>query len=204
MEGSALAPPRQAARQVYMILSILLGIAGAMVAMAGFAKGQYRVGPLVVEMAVRPSTSGTTELGVQPIPGAPTIRTGNAVVETHSGFLGLEATVIGVYGVGRDLATPDVLAAVQNPKALADLIQRDGKSAARRFGLRVGYVVLAGGAAGGLAIALLGMKTRRIFQGAAAGVITVAILAILAWQTYDVDEFSKVQFRRGEAQLLQR
>lgn len=201
MEGSAIAPPRQVSRQVYLLLSIILGIAGSMIAMAGFAKGTYRVGPMIVEMSVRPSHSGTTELGIQPIPGAPAIRSGNVVVETHSGFLGLEGTVIGVVG---EASIPDALAAVQSPRSLADRIEADGKSAARRFGLRVALVVLAGGAAGGFAIALLGMKTRRIFQGAAAGVIVVAILGVLAWQTYDVDEFSKVQFRRGEAPLSQR
>ena len=196
MEGSAIAPPRQVQRQGYLVLTILLGIAGSLIAMAAFAKGTYRVGPLVVEMKAFPSGSGTTELGVEPISGAPVIKPGHAKADTHTGFLGFEGTVIGVYGEGFiDLASK----VVANPKALADEIKAEGKSAGRKFGLRVGLVVLGGGAAGGFAVALLGMRPRRIFQGAAAGVLVVAILGVLAWQTYDIDKFSKVQFTSGSA-----
>lgn len=196
MEGSAIAPPRQVQRQGYLILTILLGIAGSLIGMAAFAKGTYRVGPLIVEMSVMPSGSGTTELGVEPIRGAPLIRAGHAKADTHTGFLAFEGTVVGVQG---DAFLPLAAKAVANPKALADEIKAEGKSAGRRFGLRVGLVVLGGGAAGGFAVALLGMRARRIFQGAAAGVIVVAILGVLAWQTYDIDEFSKVQFTSGSA-----
>lgn len=197
MDASAIAPPRQIQRQGYLILTILMGIAGSLIAMAAFAKGQYRVGPLIVEMKAFPATSGTTELGVEPISGAPAVRPGHAKAETHTGFLGLEGTVIGVQG---DAFVPLAVQAVTSPKTLADQIQADGKSAGRRFGLRVGLVVLGGGAAGGFAVALLGMRARRIFQGAAAGVLVVAILGLLAWQTYDIDEFSKVRFTSGTAE----
>lgn len=196
MEGSAIAPPRQVQRQGYLILTILLGIAGSLIAMAAFAKGTYRVGPLIVEMSAFPSGSGTTELGVEPIPNAPLLRPGHAKAETHTGFLGFKGTVIGIPG---DPFVPEAAKAIVNPKALADRIKEDGKSAGRKFGLRVGLVVLAGGAAGGFVVALLGMRMRRIFQGAIAGVLVVAILGILAWQTYDIDEFSKVRFTSGTA-----
>ncbi len=196
MEGSAIAPPRQVQRQGYLVLTILLGIAGSLISMAAFAKHEYRVGPLIVEMDVFPATSGTTELAVEPITGAPLIKAGRAKAETHTGFLGFRGTVIGVQG---DAFVPLALNAVASPKSLADQIKAEGKSAGRRFGLRVGLVVLGGGAAGGFVVALLGMRARRIFQGAAAGVIVVAILGLIAWQTYDIDEFSKVQFRSGSA-----
>ena len=196
MEGSAIAPPRQVQRQGYLVLTIILGIAGSFIAMAAFAKGTYRVGPLLVDMKVFPATKGTTELGVEPITGAPLIKPGHAKADTHTGFLGFEGTVIGVYGEGFiDLAST----AVANPKALADEIKAEGKNAGRKFGLRVGLVVLGGGAAGGFAVALLGMRMRRVFQGAAAGVLVVAILGVLAWQTYDIDKFSQEQFTSGNA-----
>jgi 4-hydroxybenzoate polyprenyltransferase len=104
-----------------------------------------------------------------------------------------------VIGVQGDAFVPLAVKAVTSPKSLADQIKADGKSAGRRFGLRVGLVVLGGGAAGGFAMALVGMRARRIFQGAAAGVIVVAILGVIAWQTYDIDAFSKVQFTSGSA-----
>jgi hypothetical protein len=192
MEGSALAPPRQVQRQGYLVLTILMGIAGSLIAMAAFAKGTYRVGPLIVEMKAFPATSGTTELAVEPIAGAPLIRPGHAKTTTHTGFLGFQGTVVNVYGQG---LLPLAEKAVVNPKALADEIKAEGKTAAKKFGLRVGLVVLGGGAAGGFAVALLGMRTRRVFQGAAAGVLVVAILGLIAWQTYDIDKFSTERFR---------
>lgn len=199
MEGSALAPPRQVQTQTYLILTILLGIAGSLIAMAAFARGTYRIGPLVVEMKAFPSGSGTTELGVQ-LPATIPIKPGNAKADTHAGFLAFEARVVGVYGEG---LIPAAAKAAANPKALADEIEAEGKSAARKFGLKVGLVVLGGGAAGGFAVALLGMRARRVFQGLIAGVIVVAILGVVAWQTYDVDKFSEVQFTSGSA-IVQR
>ena len=196
MDGSALAPPRQVKTQGYLVLTILLGIAGSMIAMAAFAKGTYRVGPLIVEMSAFPATSGTTELGVSPLTNTPVTVARHAKADTHTGFLGFKGTVIGVGGEG---FIPLAVESVASPKTLADEIKADGKSAGRRFGLRVGLVVLAGGSAGGFAVSLLGMRVRRIFQGAAAGVVVVAILGVLAWQTYDIDEFSKVQFTSGSA-----
>jgi hypothetical protein len=196
MEGSAIAPPRQVKTQGYLVLTILLGIAGSLIAMAGFAKGTYRVGPLLVDMKVFPSGSGTTELGVEPISGAPLIKPGHTKTDTHTGFLAFEGIVTGVYG---DALVPLAAQMVASPKSLADEIKAEGKTAGRKFGLRVGLVVLGGGAAGGFVVALLGMRMRRIFQGAAAGVIVVAILGVVAWQTYDIDKFSDVKFTSGSA-----
>ena len=196
MEGSAIAPPPQVQRQGYLILTMVMGIAGSFISMAAFAHGSYRVGPLIVEMKVKPATKGTTELAVSPISSAPLIHPGHAIADTHTGFLGFEGTVTGVY-----VADPALLAVKElaDPKALADEIKKDGRSAAKKFGLRVGLVVLGGGAAGGFAVALIGMRTRRIFQGAIAGVIVVAILGVLAWQTYDIDKFKTVHFTSGSA-----
>jgi hypothetical protein len=196
MEGSAIAPPRRVQRQGYLILTIIMGIAGSFVAMAAFAHGTYRVGPMIVKMEAFPATSGTTELAVEPISGAPLIKPGHAKATTHTGFLGFRGTVVGVYG---DAFVPLAAKAVADPKSLADSIKADGKSAGKKFGLRVGLVVLGGGGAGGFAVALLGLRARRIFQGAISGVVVVAILGVLAWQTYDIDKFKTVQFNSPSA-----
>jgi hypothetical protein len=199
MDGSAIAPPRQVVRQGYLIVTILLGIAGSLVAMAAFGKGTYRVGPFLVQMSVKPATSGTTEMGIEFAQAG--LQGGSAKKETHTGFLALRGAIVGL--VGSDLSV-EQLAAAKDPFSLATTIRDDGKAAMRKFALRLGLVVLGGGAAGGFAISLVGLKTRRLFQGAIAGVLVVGILGILAWKTYDIDKLNKVSFNSGTpvSQLL--
>ncbi len=190
MEGSAIAPPKQVASQSYLIVTVLLGIAGSLIAMAAFGHGTYRVGPLLVRMSVKPSTEGTTQLGVEFARLG--LTAGTVEVNTHSGFLAFEGTVTGVIG---NTSAPEAIAATKDPATLAKTIQVEGKTAMRKFALRAGLIVLAGGAAGGFAIALIGLKTRRIFQGAIAGLLVVAILGLIAWQTYDISKFDGAKFR---------
>jgi hypothetical protein len=199
MEGSAIAPPRQFNRQGYLIVTILLGIVGSFVAMAAFGKGTYRVGPFLVEMSVKGDTKGTTEVGVEFAQLG--LTAGKAKKETHTGFLALHGSVVGI--VGTDLS-PEQVASAKDPFTLATTIRDDGKQAMRKFALRLGLVVLGGGAAGGAAIALVGLKTRRLFQGAIAGVLVVAILGVLAWQTYDIDKLRGTSFTQPSTQLLRR
>ena len=204
MEGSAVAPPRQIKSQSYLVVTILLGIAGSVVAVAAFGKGSYRVGPMLVEMAARPSTSGMTELAVEPFAGATGLKVGRAEAQTHTGFIALRGTVVGVVGA-EDASLPAAILASKDPLTLATTIRDQGKEAMRKFGLRIGLLVLAGGGAGGFVIALVGLKTRRIFQGALAGVVVTGVLGLLAWQTYDIEKFSQVTFRpAGQAQVLNR
>jgi hypothetical protein len=200
MEGSALAPPKQVTRQGYLILTILLGIGGSAGAMAAFGHGTYRVGPLLVEMRAKPSTSGTTEVGVEFAQLG--LKAGGAKAQTHSGFLALEGRVVGIIG---DASAVQAIVATKDPLTLAKTIRDQGKTAIRKFLLRLGLVVLGGGAAGGFAVALVGLKARRIFQGIAAGVIAVGVLGVLAWQTYDIEKFSTVQFKPpGLTQILKK
>ncbi len=188
MDGAALPPPHQVGRWQYLVLSLLFGGPGSMVALAAFGQGTYRVGPLVVQMKVRPATSGTTELAVQP--AITQIQTGHVEAKTHEGFLAGKATVVGVVG-----DVKQVLPLVRSPRSLVDAIKEDGETAMRSFGIKVGLVTLGGGAAGGLAIALLGMKLRRVFQGALAGLVLVGGLGIVAWQTYDEEQLTRATFR---------
>jgi hypothetical protein len=189
MEGSAIAPPRQVARQGYLIVTVLLGIAGSAIAMVAFGAHAYRVGPLLVEMNVKPSTEGTTTLGVEVAEIG--LKAGTVKTKTHSGFLALEGRVTGI--VGTTVST-QAIAATKDPATLATFIQTEGKTAMRKYLLRLGLIVLGGGAAGGAAIAIVGLKARRIFQGALAGVLVVGILGVLAWQSYDISKFNGLKF----------
>jgi hypothetical protein len=189
MEGSAIAPPHQVAQVRWLAAAVLLGAAGALVAISAFGSARYQVGPIVMEMKMKPSTSGTTELAVN-VPGK--LSPGFAEADTHIGFLSFRGTVISVVG---ETPRPDALLASKDPHSLATFIQKEGETAMRKFLIRIGLLTLAGGAAGGMAIAAIGMKARRIVQGMVAGVLLVGVLGVLAYQTYDVEAFKDVQFR---------
>src|SRR2546425_1283049 len=181
MEGAALAPPHQVARLRWAIAAVVLGCAGSLVSLAAFAKGTYRVGPLIVEMSARPATSGTTELALRPLQ-IPT--TGHVEARTHTGFLAFRGTVVGITGPA-DIAA--AIAAARDPQTLATYIRDSGQDSMRRFGIKAGLVSLAGAAAGGLAVSLVGLKLRRLLQGIVAGLVLVGVLGVVAWQTYDID-----------------
>lgn len=195
MQGSAIAPPHQVPQIRWLIAALVLGAAGSMVAIGAFGSDEYRVGSLIVEMKMKPSSSGTTELAVRPIR---TLPTGFAEANTHIGFLSFRGTIIGVYG---ESLLEEATLATANPKTLATYIQDQGESAIRRFLLRIGVLTLAGGAAGGLIIALFGMRVRRVFQGVLAGVVLVGVLGLVAWQTYDIEKFDNVQYRQAGRSL---
>ena len=84
MEGSAIAPPHQVAQVRWLIAAMLLGAAGSLVAISAFGSARYRVGPIVMEMKMEPSTSGTTELAVNV---AGQLTPGFTEANTHIGFL---------------------------------------------------------------------------------------------------------------------
>lgn len=191
MEGSAIAPPHQVAQKRFMFAALILGAAGSLVAVGAWGKGTYTVGQLVVKMEIRPSTEGTTEIAVEPVRG---LSSGFLKRETHTSLLAFRATVVSFLGTE---PTTALLGATADPGTLADTIQKQGKDAARRFGLKIGWLTLAGGGAGGLVIALMGMKARRVLQGAAAGLVVMAALGLLAWQTYDADAFQRTQFQQA-------
>ncbi|HJR18831.1 MAG TPA: hypothetical protein VJ922_03845 [Actinomycetota bacterium] len=196
--GEALAPAHEVSSYRFMVAAMILGAAGSMIALAAFSAHEYRVGPLIMELQIMPTASGETRFAIQPVTG---LRTGFAEAPTHMGFLSLRGTVTGVVGVA---SLPDAVLATKDAKSLATIIKDEGKDAFRRFGLRVGWLTLAGGGAGGMAIALFGMKARRVFQGALGGVILVGVLGLVAWQTYDIDKFDQVQFKQaGQAAPLQ-
>jgi hypothetical protein len=199
MDGAAMAPAKTTSRQIYLILTIVLGIAGSLGALAAFGERNYVVGPLVVRMKVTPATEGTTALGVEFAQLG--LKAGGVKTKTHSGFLALEGDVVGIVGAG---SAARAVLVTKDPASLAKTIRDEGKTAMRNFGIRLGWLTLAGGAAGGGLIALVGLKTRRLFQGALAGALVVAVLGILAWQTYDINNFDNLQFVKPSAGVLQR
>ncbi len=197
MDGSALPPPRQTAPWRWIIGAFVLGGAGALGALASFGSAAYPVGPLVVELNVKPSAGGTTEISVEPIAGTP-IKAGYFEADTHAGFLTLGAKVVDVRGRAFiDLAAQRV----RTPKLVLDSIKEDGKNAMKRFAIRTGLVALAGGAAGGAFIGLLTQRFRRVIQGAVGGLILVGLLGVITWQTYDESKFTRATFKSSAINL---
>jgi hypothetical protein len=186
---AVVAPPRQVRQWRWFVLTIVLGFAGALIAVAYFANGDYPFGPLLVHLSVRPSTSGTTTLSVEPLRG---LTAGEAKATTHAGFLAFKATVVDVSGT---FAGADAIALTKDPQTLAGYLKDQAKNDAQRFAVRAGLVALAGGACGGALVGLVGLRPRRLFQGAIAGVLLFGILGLIAYQTYDVSKFAKVAFK---------
>ncbi|MGH2783709.1 MAG: hypothetical protein ACRDJ1_00420 [Actinomycetota bacterium] len=196
--GEALAPAHEVSSYRFMVAAMILGAAGSMIALAAFSAHEYRVGPILLQMQIMPDTSGNSQLRIEPVR---TLRTGFAEARTHTGFLSLRGTVTGISG---EAFLPDAILSTKDPKSLATTIRDEGKSAFRSFGIRVAWQTLAGGGAGGMAIALFSMKARRVLQGALGGLILVGGLGLVAWQTYDIDKFDQVQFKQaGQAAPLE-
>lgn len=191
MDGAVAPPARQVTQWRWLALTIVLGIGGSLAALIGFGKGTYSMGPIVVELRAFPAASGVTELGVAPLPG---LKTGHVEAGTHSGFLGFGATVVDVHG---EVNIPAAVKATADPPTLATYIQDNGKEAGKRFALKVGLMALAGGAGGGAIVGLIGLRPRRLFEGALAGVLVVALLGFIAYQTYDIQKFRGSTFKPG-------
>src|SRR5260221_3035278 len=152
MEGAVAPPPRQVTQWRWLAITILLGFAGSLSALIGCGKGTYSMGPLVVELSVRPATSGRTELAIEPIKG---LDAGHAQANTHQGFLAFRGTVITIHG---EALLPQARAILADPRSLDTYIKDQNKEAMKRFGLKVGLMALAGGAGGGAIIGLIRLR----------------------------------------------
>jgi hypothetical protein len=189
MDGAALPPAPVRGHLGALIASAVLGIVGSLAGIAAFGHGTYPIGPLSVELSVKPGGSGTTELAVAPaITG---LDPGHTTTNTHSGYLQFRGTVV---GITRPSALVDAKRFAADPFTLATFIRDDGQVALKKVGIRAGIAALAGGAAGGGAIALFGMRPKRVLQSAIAGVAIVAILGVVAWRTYNVNSFARSTF----------
>jgi hypothetical protein len=191
MDGGVAPPPKQVTPWRWLAITILLGFAGALSALVGFGKGTYAMGPMDVEVSVRAAFSGKTELAITPIAG---VKAGHAEAPTHAGFLAFRATVVSVHGTR---LIPDANRIIANPRSFDSFVKNDNDEAMKKFVLKVGLMSLAGGAGGGAIIGLIGLRPRRLIEGAIAGVLLVAVLGLIAYQTYDVNEFQNVTFKPG-------
>lgn len=188
MEGltpQVLAPVRSHASRWWLLITFVLGAAGALSGVALFAKGTYLVTPFEVELSAMPSFSGNTELSVRPVPG---LEPGFAEASTHWSPMTFRMTVVGV----TDAA--EAARFLANPFALAGHLRfsEQGKDAIGKFGMRLGLVAGGGGAAGGL-IASFG-RWRRVPGGILAAILVVGIIGLLVHQTYDINEFRETRF----------
>ncbi len=196
MDAQVLPPPKEVGRWSFIIATIVLGCAGSLAGLAVAAQGTYVMGPFIVDLKVTPATGSTTQLSIAP--SATGLNPGYAEADTHAGFLTIDAKVVGVASVTQ---RPLALQRVTRPRLLADSLKDEGKAAMRSFGIRAALGVVAGGAIGGGFMALFGFRPRRIVQGLLAGVILVGALALVAWQTYDVNEFNRTTFKPGTVAL---
>lgn len=140
-------------RFLRLTAAVLLGLAGAWIGLTLGGTVHHEVGPLTTSMRVLPSWGGGTSVVVAPL--------GELVLDTHSGPLGLRATLEGV-------DVEEAQALVAEPELLADLKPRATADLAwelKMAGLRgvasalVGSVALAALASRRLAPTLVGGGT---------------------------------------------
>ncbi|MCA1832320.1 MAG: hypothetical protein ABR548_04715 [Actinomycetota bacterium] len=189
MDGGVAPPPKTPGKLGILLITIFLGCAGSMTALAVYGHGTYVIGHYIVKLSVEPAAKSTTELEVDPL--ASSLSPGRATANTHSGFLKLGATV---FGVTSDAVLTDAVAGAADPRTLATKLKDDGEDAGRRLAIKILEATAAGGAIGGALTALFGMRVFRVVQGAVAGVLLVALLGVIAWRTYDVNQFSRTSF----------
>lgn len=174
----------------WIAVTVLAGAAGALAAVGLFSKSEYTIPPFRVELSAVPSLSGDTELSVRPLPG---LEPGFAEASTHRSPITFRMTVLGVESAA------EAARLVADPHTLAEHLRfsEQGRDAVRDFGIRLGLIALAGGAAGGVAVSF--GRWRRIVGGVLAGALVVGVVAVLLHQTYEVDEFRNARFRPAAA-----
>jgi hypothetical protein len=187
MQPSTLAPGTRKPAQWWVLVTALAGALGALVAIAGGGKGTYNVAPFELEMRAFPAAQGKTEFAIKQVGE---LAPGHAEAGTHRSPIVFRVTIV---GLASDLAPSD-LADIRTPRAFADKIASDGKSAARSFGLKLGMLAITGSLAAGGVCSLFGRRWRRMVGALLAGVLTFGVIGLLVQQTYDKGEFLKTRF----------
>jgi peptidoglycan/LPS O-acetylase OafA/YrhL len=185
MEPSTLVTSTKPPRYWFFVV-LVAGAAGAMIAIAAGGKGTYDVAPYRLELRAMPAALGATELAVRSFGRQVPV---HATAGTHKAPMKFRVTILGTSSA----ATPDDLAALRSPRAMASFYGDNAKSATRAFALKLLALALAGGTAAGGALSF-GRRWRRIAGGALAGVLTFAVVGLLVYKTYDANEFSKTRF----------
>lgn len=188
-------PPVEKRRLTPAALLVTL-VAGAVGSLAGvwiFGNGTYDITPFEVELRVRPAITGSTRLEVKPAGG---LSAGGVSADTHTSPLEFGATITGVSRAGlTDLVTTSNL--VRDPFTMATYLRDHDSAAVRSFAIKIGLVSLAGGFVGGAAASM--GSWRRMVGGAIVGVVLVAVLGLIAQQTYDVGAFENARFNPAGA-----
>lgn len=176
-------------KRSWIAITAIAGALGAMGSIAGAGRATYDVTPFTIELRARPALSGQTELAIR----LASLNPGSAVAGTHAGPIAFGAAITGVSGD----VVPSDLRALATPRSAAGFIGEEGKTAIRSFALLCALLALAGGAAGGTAVSF--GRWQRVIGGAVAGLLTFAIIGLVAQRTYQADEFLKSgRFSRGE------
>ncbi len=151
------------ARLVLPLLAVVLGLAGAWLGLALGGTVHHEVGPLTTSMRVHPVWGGGSRIDIPPL--------GQLDLDTHTGPLGLQATLEGV-----DLQEARQL--VQDPKQLAGLKPQAEKDLRRELEMAIlrALVTSVLGAAALAALALRRVRSALV----AAGTATVAMAASFA------------------------
>lgn len=169
----------------WIAVTILAGAVGSQVAIALAGSGTYEIAPYEVALRARPATLGKTAFAVRAGGLAPA----HAEAGTHNAPIELRATITGVSVT--DLVRSDQRV-VADPKAMADFMAEEGRDAAVAFGIKLALLAVAGSAAAGLAISF--GRWRRALGATVAGMLTFAVIGLMAGVTYDRDEFQKTRF----------
>lgn len=169
---------------IWVLITIIAGVAGAAGAVVIGGHGTYDMPPFRAELRAWPAVSGKTELAVR----APVIGKAHAEADTHKAPIAFRVTIIGVSGS----ATASELQALRDPHSLATVLAQHDAAAIRSFAIKVGLLAVAGGLAGGLVVSL--GRWRRLLGGAIAGLLVIAIVGLVVKGTYDVDSFANTRF----------
>lgn len=178
--------------KIWVLLTLLVGAAGALAAVGVAGKGTYEIRPFIVELSARPAPAGKTEITVRPADPdlAKLTPNGHAEAGTHAGPLVARATIVDI-APGARLAPSDI-ELFTDPREVTAFLSSDGREALQAFVIKLAIVALLGGAAAGAAIGV--RRPRRIVGAALGGLLTFAVIGLMVQQTYDSNEFAKTRY----------
>ena len=170
--------------RIWVLITIVAGVAGAAGAVAVGGHGTYDIPPFRAEMRAWPSISGKTELAVR----APVIGKAHAEASTHDAPITFRVTIIGISGS----AAASDLRALRDPHELVTLLGQQDSAVVRAFAIKVGLLAVGGGLAGGLLVSF--GRWRRILGGAIVGLLVIGIVGAVVEATYDTEQFRNTHF----------
>lgn len=191
MDAASVAPAlKRKPNRIWLLITFITGAVGALGSVAALGTGTYDVEPFTIELRAQIAPAGKTELAVRPSPAAVALPPSHAEAGTHNSPIVFRATVVGLSG---QLLTSDPKK-VATPQAFKGFLGDEGKEAVRSFAIKLAALALAGGAAAGAGLSLIGMRFRRVVGAALSGLLVFGVIGALVQQTYDPDAFVKTRF----------